>query len=49
MRLFYRPLLGYIAWKCIGKALGGSWVRWSKLERTAAAIRQKESRSLPSP
>jgi len=42
MRLLYRPLLGYVVWKCILKALGGSWVRWSKLERTAAAIREKE-------
>ena len=43
MRLLYRPLLGYVVWKCIFKALGGSWVRWSKLERTASAIRQKQS------
>jgi len=43
MRLLYRPLLGYVVWKCILKALGGSWVRWSKLERTAAAVRQRES------
>ena len=42
MRLLYRPLLGYVVWKCILKALGGSWVRWSKLERTAAAIKQRE-------
>ena len=42
MRLLYRPLLGYVAWKCILKASGGSWVRWSKLDRTAAAIAQKE-------
>jgi cellulose synthase/poly-beta-1,6-N-acetylglucosamine synthase-like glycosyltransferase/peptidoglycan/xylan/chitin deacetylase (PgdA/CDA1 family)/spore germination protein YaaH len=47
MRLLYRPLLGYVVWKCILKALGGSWVRWSKLERTAAAIRQREG--TPSP
>lgn len=43
MRLLYRPLLGYVVWKCLFKAMGGSWVRWSKLERTASAIRQKES------
>jgi cellulose synthase/poly-beta-1,6-N-acetylglucosamine synthase-like glycosyltransferase len=42
MRLLYRPLLGYVVWKCILKALGGSWVRWAKLDRTAAAIAQKE-------
>jgi len=45
MRLLYRPLLGYVVWKCILKALGGSWVRWSKLDRTAAAIIQKEQRT----
>ena len=45
MRLLYRPLLGYVAWKCILKASGGSWVRWSKLDRTAGAIRQKELES----
>jgi len=48
MRLLYRPLLGYVVWKCIFKALGGSWVRWSKLERTAAAIKQRESSSTTS-
>jgi len=47
MRLLYRPLLGYVVWKCILKALGGSWVRWSKLERTAAAIKQREGISSP--
>lgn len=45
MRLLYRPLLGYVVWKCILKALAGSWVRWSKLDRTAAAIIQKEQRA----
>lgn len=42
MRLLYRPLLGYVVWKCILKALAGSWVHWSKLDRTASAIVQKE-------
>ncbi len=42
MRFVYRPLLGYITWKCLFKAAAGSWVRWSKLERTAAAIRERE-------
>jgi len=44
MRLLYRPLLGYVVWKCIVKAMAGSWVRWSKLDRTAGAIQQKEQR-----
>jgi hypothetical protein len=43
MRILYRPLLGYVVWKCLIKALAGSWVRWSKLERTASAILQKEN------
>ena len=42
MRFLYRPLLGYITWKCLIKAAAGSWVRWSKLERTAAAIKEKK-------
>ena len=41
MRLLYRPLLGYVVWKCILKATAGSWVRWAKLDRTAGAIEQK--------
>ncbi|MBX9577049.1 MAG: glycosyltransferase [Chthoniobacterales bacterium] len=41
MRFLYRPLLGYITWKSLIKAAAGSWVRWSKLERTAAAIKEK--------
>lgn len=48
MRLLYRPLLGYVVWKCLFKALAGSWVRWSKLERTASAIHQRESAPPPS-
>lgn len=42
MRLLYRPLLGYVVWKCILKATAGSWVHWAKLDRTAGAIQQKE-------
>jgi cellulose synthase/poly-beta-1,6-N-acetylglucosamine synthase-like glycosyltransferase/peptidoglycan/xylan/chitin deacetylase (PgdA/CDA1 family)/spore germination protein YaaH len=49
MRLLYRPLLGYVVWKCLWKALAGSWVRWSKLERTAGAIAQKESVTVKAP
>ncbi len=45
MRLLYRPLLGYVVWKCIFKALAGSWVRWTKLERTASAIVQREQKA----
>ena len=47
MRLLYRPLLGYVVWKCILKAVGGSWVRWAKLERTASAIVQKQGNPPP--
>lgn len=44
MRILYRPILGYVVWKCLFKAASGTWVRWSKLERTAGAIEQKQSR-----
>ncbi len=36
MRLLYRPLLGWVVWKSIFKALKGAWVGWGKLERTAS-------------
>ncbi len=45
MRLLYRPMLGYVVWKCMLKALAGSWVRWSKLERTASAIVQRDQQT----
>ncbi len=43
MRFLYRPVLGYVVWKSLLKAAAGSWVRWKKLERTAAAIQQKRA------
>jgi cellulose synthase/poly-beta-1,6-N-acetylglucosamine synthase-like glycosyltransferase len=36
MRLLYRPLLGWVVWKSILKAIRGAWVGWGKLERTAS-------------
>lgn len=36
MRLFYRPLLSWVIWKAIVRALRGAIVGWSKLERTAS-------------
>ena len=45
MRFVYRPVLGYVVWKSLFKAAEGSWVRWKKLERTAAAIKEKEKSS----
>jgi cellulose synthase/poly-beta-1,6-N-acetylglucosamine synthase-like glycosyltransferase len=36
MRLIYRPLLSYVIWKAILRALKGAWVGWGKLERTAS-------------
>ena len=36
MRLIYRPLLSYVIWKAILRALKGAWVSWGKLERTAS-------------
>jgi len=38
MRLVYRPLLGWVMWKSLLKALKGAWVSWGKLERTGAAV-----------
>ncbi len=35
MRLIYRPLLSYVIWKAILRAIKGAWVGWGKLERTA--------------
>jgi cellulose synthase/poly-beta-1,6-N-acetylglucosamine synthase-like glycosyltransferase len=36
MRLLYRPLLSYVVWKALFRAIKGAWVGWIKLERTAS-------------
>lgn len=36
MRLIYRPLLSYVVWKAILRALKGALVGWGKLDRTAS-------------
>ena len=36
MRLIYRPMLSYVIWKAIFRALKGVLVSWGKLERTAS-------------
>jgi peptidoglycan-N-acetylglucosamine deacetylase len=36
MRFLYRPLLSWVIWKSIIKAVKGAWVRWDKLKRTAS-------------
>jgi cellulose synthase/poly-beta-1,6-N-acetylglucosamine synthase-like glycosyltransferase/peptidoglycan/xylan/chitin deacetylase (PgdA/CDA1 family)/spore germination protein YaaH len=36
MRFLYRPLLSYVVWKAILRALKGAWVGWGKLDRTAS-------------
>jgi hypothetical protein len=36
MRLMYRPLLSWVIWRAILKAIKGAWVTWGKLERTAS-------------
>ncbi|MEA3188012.1 MAG: hypothetical protein QOD99_1842 [Chthoniobacter sp.] len=36
MRLIYRPLLSWVIWRALYKALKGAWVTWGKLERTAS-------------
>lgn len=38
MRLIYRPLLSWVIWKSVFKALKGVWVNWGKLERTASVV-----------
>jgi len=43
MRIMYRPLLSWVIWRSIFKALKGAWVTWGKLERTASVTaRPKE-------
>ncbi|MCE9608654.1 MAG: polysaccharide deacetylase family protein [Chthoniobacter sp.] len=36
MRFVYRPLLAWVIWKAIIRALRGAFVGWGKLERTAS-------------
>ena len=36
MRLLYRPLLSYVIWKAMLRAVKGVMVSWGKLERTAS-------------
>jgi hypothetical protein len=36
MRIWYRPLLAYVVWHSIFRALKGAFVVWGKLERTAS-------------
>ncbi|MDQ6809030.1 MAG: glycosyltransferase [Verrucomicrobiota bacterium] len=36
MRLIYRPMLSYVIWKSILRAVKGAFVTWGKLERTAS-------------
>jgi cellulose synthase/poly-beta-1,6-N-acetylglucosamine synthase-like glycosyltransferase len=36
MRFIYRPLLSWVVWKSLLRAVKGAWVSWGKLERTAS-------------
>ena len=36
MRLIYRPLLSWVIWRAIVRAIKGALVTWGKLERTAS-------------
>ncbi len=36
MRLIYRPLLSWVIWSAILRAMKGAWVMWGKLERTGS-------------
>ncbi len=38
MRFVYRPLLSYVVWKAILRALKGAVVEWGKLDRTASVV-----------
>ena len=38
MRFIYRPLLSYVVWKAILRALKGAVVEWGKLDRTASVV-----------
>jgi peptidoglycan-N-acetylglucosamine deacetylase len=44
MRLIYRPMLSYVIWKAILRAVKGALVGWGKLERTASVPVRVESR-----
>jgi len=35
MRLIYRPLLAWVIWRSLIRAVKGAWVGWGKLERSA--------------
>ncbi|WP_448383806.1 glycosyltransferase [Desulfosoma sp.] len=36
MRWIYRPILGWVVWRSFYTAVKGAWVRWGKVDRTAA-------------
>ncbi len=38
MRFIYRPMLSYVVWKAILRALRGAVVEWGKLDRTASVV-----------
>ncbi len=38
MRLIYRPLLSWVIWRAILRALKGAFVTWGKLDRTASVV-----------
>ena len=44
MRLIYRPLLSWVVWKSIIRAIQGVWVNWGKIERTASLAANPQSR-----
>ena len=39
MRFIYRPLLAWVIWRSIFRAIKGAFVTWGKLERTASVAR----------
>lgn len=46
MRIIYRPLLSWVVWKSIIRAVQGVWVNWGKIERTASLTANTESSQL---
>jgi len=47
MRLLYRPLLSWVVWTALLRALRGAMVGWQKVERTASMNDRKKSLDFP--
>ncbi|MEO6848144.1 MAG: glycosyltransferase [Chthoniobacterales bacterium] len=47
MRFIYSPVLSWVVWKCLRKALQGRLVGWGKFDRTASVIVDSPAKKLP--